>query len=138
MNRILCCLALYLLSLSLTVLSASGLSTNGTGVEKPVNGRQNDISIICPTQISYRIEAVEQWEAGFHAVKRLTFADAAVTGRTLVCNYSVNDGSARDSTVLMRETPAGYVCKNDHVAGSKNRQFLCKRAVAPIKIKPRP
>ena len=82
-----------------------------------VSIRQNDITITCPTQVSYRIEAIPQWEAGFQAVKRLTFSDAAVTGRTLVCNYSVNNGSATDSSVLMQEMPAGYICKSERIYG---------------------
>ena len=99
--------------------------------------RQNDITITCPTQISYRIEAIPQWEAGFHAIKLLKFEDASVSGRMLTCNYSANSGSVRDSSFLSREMPAGYICRNERVYGAKNWVFVCKRAVAPIKIKPK-
>ena len=133
MNRILCCVAVSLLS----VLYAMGFSTNGIEAAMAVNNRQNDITIQCPTQISYRIEAVPQWEAGFHGIKLLKFEDASVNGRMLICNYSANSGSVRDSSFLIREMPAGYVCKTERVYGARNWVFICKRAVAPIKTKPK-
>ena len=137
MNRILCCLALGLLLLSSSMLYASGPSMHGTDAETLSNKQQNDITISCPTQVSYRIEAVPQWEAGFHGIKLLTLEDATVSGRILTCNYSANIGSVRDTSMLTREMPAGYICKSERVYGAKNWMFTCKRAVAPIKIKPK-
>ncbi len=138
MNRItkttLCCIALCVLSLSSTVFGAFG---NGNDAEMRINNRQNDITITCPGQISYRIEAVPQWDAGLYGIKLLKFEDATVSGRILTCNYSANNGSVRDSSVLMREMPAGYVCKTERVYGAKNWMFTCKRAVAPLKTKPK-
>jgi len=141
MNRItrtiFCCLALCVLFLSPVPERVFASSAGGNKPEKAVNKRQNDIAITCPAQVSYQIEAIPQWEAGFYGTKRLVFEDAAVSGRMLTCNYAAKNGSTRDSATLMREIPAGYVCKNDYHAGAKNWQFLCKRAVAPIKIKPK-
>ena len=102
-----------------------------------ITKRQNDLTIACPTQISYRIESVPQWDAGYFGLKVLPFEDATVSGRMLTCNYSVNKGSTRDSSMLTREMPAGYICKSERVYGAKNWGFTCKRAVAPIKIKPK-
>ena len=95
---------------------------------------QNDITITCPGRITYQVQPIAEWNAGMYGIKQLKFEDAAVTGRILNCNYSANNG---DSSTLSREMPAGNICKNDFHAGSKNWQFLCKRAVAPIKIKPK-
>lgn len=106
-----------------------------TGPEKmSARKTQNDITITCPGRITYQVQPIAEWNAGMYGIKQLKFEDAAVTGRILNCNYSANNG---DSSTLSREMPAGNICKNDFHAGSKNWQFLCKRAVAPIKIKPK-
>ena len=102
-----------------------------------LNKRQNDITIACPTQVTYRIDANPQWEAGFHGIKRLTLEDATASGRILTCNYAAASGGVRDSSMLTREMPAGYICKSERIYGAKTWAFTCKRAVAPIKIKPK-
>jgi hypothetical protein len=141
MNRItkttLCCFTLCVLSLSLVAEIVCASSTAGSDADMPIKIRQNDITIACPTQISYRVETVTGWDAGFFGTKLLAFEDASVTGRILACNYSANKGSVRDSSTLTREMPAGYICKSESVYGAKNWMFTCKRAVAPIKIKPK-
>ena len=96
---------------------------------------QNDITITCPDRVTYQAQSIPEWNAGMHSIKQMKFVDATVAGRTLNCNYSGPGGG--DWSVLMREMPAGYICTTDHPYGTKNRQFLCKRAVAPIKIKPK-
>ena len=112
-------------------------STADTDGELSVRKRQNDITIACPRQISYQIETVSPWDAGMHGIKILKLEDATVSGRVLSCNYSANKGSVRDSSMLTREMPAGYICKNERHPGAKTWTFLCKRAVAPIRIKPK-
>src|SRR5215203_2680535 len=137
MNRItkttFCCLALFVSSLS----AAAERVSAGSHPDMSINIRQNDITITCPKQISYRVEAVSGWDAGYYDLKVLMFEDASVAGRMLTCNYSANKGAVRDTSMLAREMPAGYVCKNDRVHGAKNWSFTCKGAVAPIKIKPK-
>ena len=102
-------------------------------VSSPVT--QNDITITCPDKVTYQAQAIPEWNAGMHSIKQMKLEDATVSGRTLNCNYSGPGGG--DWSVLMREMPAGYICTTNQVYGTKNRQFLCKRAVAPIKIKPK-
>ena len=141
MNRItktvLRCFTLCILSLWLAPECIYASSTDGSDADMSINIRRNDMTIACPTRISYRVEAVPGWDAGYYGIKTLTFEDASVTGRLLACNYSVNKGSVKDSSTLTREMPAGYVCKSESVYGAKNWMFTCKRAVAPIKIKPK-
>ena len=137
MNRItkstVCCFALCVMALS----SAEFSWAMGGDAEMSVTKRRNDMIISCPTQLSYRVESNPGWDPGYYAIKVLVFEDATVSGRMLTCNYSVNKGSARDSSMLTREMPAGYVCKTELIYGAKNWGFACKRAVAPIKIKPK-
>jgi len=124
--------------LCLLLLSSECVLASSTADGKmSITRRQNDITIACPTQITYRIEAVPQWEAGFHGIKRLTLEDATASGRILTCNYSGNTGSVGGVSMLTREMPAGYICKSEQLYGAKNWMFTCKRAVAPIKIKPK-
>jgi len=134
----LCCSLLCVLFLSSAVECSFAFTPPRSHDKRtPANSRQNDITIACPTQISYRIEVIPQWEAGAHGIKILKLEDATVSGRILSCNYSANSGPVRDSSFLIREMPAGYICKTERVYGAKNWMFTCKRAVAPIKIKPK-
>jgi len=141
MNRItkasFACLGLLILSLSFaTECAAASLAASGDE-DMSLNIRQNDITITCPKQMSYRAEALAGWDAGYYELKILMFEDATVAGRILTCNYSANKGGVRDTSMLAREMPAGYVCNSGSVSGAKNWSFTCKRAVAPIKIKPK-
>ena len=95
-----------------------------------------DISITCPAQITYQIQPIAEWDPLLYGLKKLPFAEAEVDGRTLRCNYYLNNGLARDFSTLSKEIPAGYICTVQKTV-NKNRQFACKRAVAPIKIKPK-
>ena len=113
--------------------SAADLPPPGPPVSSAV--MQNDITITCPDRVTYQAQPVAEWNAGMHSIKQMKLVDATVAGRTLNCNYSGPGGG--DWSVLMREMPAGYICTTNRVYGTKNRQFLCKRAVAPIKIKPK-
>jgi len=92
------------------------------------------ITIACPREITYQIQPISEWDALWFGLKKLPFVDAAVDGRALRCNYSVNNGAARDYSTLSRDMPPGYVCTL-YNSGNKSREFNCKRAVAPIKIK---
>ena len=137
MKTTLCCFALCILSLSFAAQGVSAYSTPGSDADMSINIRQNDITITCPKQMSYRAEALAGWDAGYYELKILMFEDATVAGRILTCNYSANKGGVRDTSMLAREMPAGYFCKSERVHGAKNWSFTCKRAVAPIKIKPK-
>jgi hypothetical protein len=105
------------------------------GDPTPINNLQNEITITCPDKVTYQAQSIAEWNAGMHSIKQMKFVDATVSGRTLNCNYSGLGGG--DWSVLMREMPAGYICTTDRAYGTKNRIFLCKRAVAPIKIRPK-
>jgi hypothetical protein len=116
------------------LISASGAGVSGSPDSH--SGRSSspeDISIVCPAQIEYRIQPIADWDAGLYGIKRWAFDDAAVVGRTINCTYSAING---DSSTLTRPMPAGYIC-TVLPSVNKNRQFNCKRAVPPIKIKPK-
>jgi hypothetical protein len=130
-------LVLCVLLLSSATESVLAFTTAGSDTKMSLTKRQNDITIACPTQVTYRIDANPQWEAGFHGIKRLTLEDATASGRILTCNYAAASGGVRDSSMLSREMPAGYICTSNRVYGAKTWAFTCKRAVAPIRIKPK-
>lgn len=87
MNRLiqitLCCLALCVMH-----MSAAEFSLAGGDAEMSVSKRGNDITIACPTNLSYRVELNPGWDAGYYGIKILPFEDATVSGRMLTCNYS--------------------------------------------------
>jgi hypothetical protein len=127
---------LFLCFLLFPCESASARSTLVIPHDSSVFVKQNDITITCPAQIDYHAQAIAEWNVGFYVIKRLMFEDASVAGRTLTCNYSANSGGTRDSSMLTRDAPRGYICTvRPNV--NKNRQFDCKRAIAPIKVKPK-
>lgn len=115
-------------ALAYTASPATGLG------ELAVRSRQNDITITCPDRITYQIQPIAAWNAGIHGIKVLQFKDATVSGRVLYCNYSAGNG---DSSTLLRDMPAGYVCTTDSRPNFRNWHFFCKRPVPPIKIKPK-
>jgi len=98
---------------------------------------QDYITILCPQKISYQIlPAGEQWDAGMDGMKKLLFSEAAVNGRILYCTYAANTGMSRDTSTLTKPMPNGYVCTVYIANNNKGLRFECKRAVAPIKIRP--
>jgi hypothetical protein len=114
-----------------TAYAASSVTGSG---DMSVRNRRNDITITCPDRITYQIQPIAAWNAGMHGIKVLQFKDATVNGRILYCNYSASNG---DSSTLLRDMPAGYVCTTDSRPNFKNWGFVCKRPVPPIKIKPK-
>jgi len=116
------------------LISASAMRVSGGPDEHSQrSSNSQDISIMCPAQIEYRVQPIADWDAGLYGIKRWAFDDAVVVGRTINCTYSAING---DSSTLTRPMPAGYIC-TVLPSVNKNRQFNCKRAVPPIKIKPK-
>ena len=91
-----------------------------------------DLVITCPADVMYQIQEIPDWDAGFSGLKRLAFESASADGKNLYCSYQ----SGGQSSILMRPLPRGYVCEVGN-SGGKNRQFVCKKNVPPIKIKPK-
>ena len=124
---------------SFLIVVAALISVSVTGVSGSPDAHSGqpsspqDISIVCPAQIEYRIQPIADWDAALYGIKRWAFDDAVVVGRTINCTYSATNG---DSSTLTRPMPAGYIC-TVLPSVNKNRQFNCKRAVPPIKIKPK-
>ena len=107
-------------------------NSNAAGEGMTAKVRQNDIAILCPDQIAYHVQSVEQWDAGMYGLKRLPFSHASVSGRLLYCTYEVNNGVSRDTSTLTKAMPNGYIC-SVYNSGGKRRQFQCKRPAPPIK-----
>lgn len=106
-------------------------SENGMPNIKPVKDKKlTDLIINCPAEVVYQIQEIPDWNAGFSSLKRLTFEKASSDGKNLYCNYE----SAGQSSLLIRPLPPGFICGDP---GGKNRQFVCKKNVPPIKIKPK-
>ena len=80
-------------------------NSNAAGEGMTAKVRQNDIAILCPDQIAYHVQSVEQWDAGMYGLKRLPFSHASVSGRLLYCIYEVKNGVARDT--LTKAMPNG-------------------------------
>src|SRR5215203_1471855 len=128
--KILNCLLIILAGL----ISASAMRVSGSRDAHSLGpSNPQDPSIVCPAKIEYRFQPIADWDAGWYGIKQLAFDDAAVVGRTLNCTYSASNG---DSSTLVRQMPAGYIC-TVLPSVNKNRQFTCKRAIPPIKIKPK-
>ena len=134
-SAMLCILIIAALCLTQAVDLAHAESFDGGPGKTSASARQNDVTITCPARVVYQAQAIPGWNPGIHSMKHLAFVDANVSGRVLYCNYSATSGS--DGATIMREAPAGYICTTDVQYGYKNWQFTCKRAVPPIKIKPK-
>ncbi len=125
---------------SLLLLPAIKSAAAGTGPRDgmTVAVRQDNITILCPEKISYQIlPAGDQWDAGFYGMKKLVFSEAAIDGRLLSCTYSANNGMTRDTSTLNKAMPNGYICSLYIANSTKGHHFECKRAVAPIRVKPK-
>jgi hypothetical protein len=101
-----------------------------------VTARQDGLTIRCPEEIFYQIQTVgDQWEAGYHARKKLVFSEADINDRILFCTYAANNGMTKDTSMLTKPMPNGYTCELLTTSNKRGLAFECKRAVAPIKIR---
>lgn len=50
-------------------------NSNAAGEGMTVKLRQDDIAILCPDQIAYQIQPVEQWNAGTYRSRKLRLAE---------------------------------------------------------------
>lgn len=120
----------------LLVMFTSAVTVQGT-VDRELSSRGDpqDVTITCPSSVTYELRSIDGWNSGMDGMKRIAFESASAQGRTIFCTYEVNNGLNRVSATLQKPMPLGLVCAV-YIAGSKSRSFVCRRPI-PLTIKPK-